>query len=119
MNFEKFVSEFEERISLERLYDIKRIDGDQIIGIPTGENIELNQHTRGYCLNRPSNTSYEIFLFKKTLGKHILWVFKRSGEYIGNRKFSDLKEAMKWMNDTYIRDAEMKLNEKNSQVSLD
>lgn len=112
MNFEKFKDTFEEQLHLERVYDIKDYSLGQIIPIPTGINLTIDDNTKGYLIERPGNIKYEVFLIRKKLGKHILWAFKRTGEYIGNEKFTSINETLNWLNQTYISDSEYKLSKK-------
>lgn len=114
MKFDKFKAEFEEKLRLERLYDVKELSEGQTLGLPNGTNIAIDDNTKGYLIERPENTKYEVYLIKKVVVKPIIWVFKRSGEYIDNKEFNDIDEALKWMRESYIRDAEIKLNIKQN-----
>lgn len=121
MNFEQTIAKFEEKLSLERIYDIiKMADGQTIPLSPINNHqieITINKKTKGYLLDRVGNgPKYEVFVIKKFFSKPIFWVFKRTGEYINNKQFKDMKQALNWMIDAYVLDAEIKLNLKGRDL---
>ncbi|MDA6130804.1 hypothetical protein OSK38_25910, partial [Escherichia coli] len=119
MNFEKFIAKFEEKISLERIYDMQKISEGQTIPLPPSKTskdltITIDQNTKGYLLSRPGNIKFEIFISKKTFASPELWVFKRTGEFIGESKFHIIEDALNWMIETSIQDSEIKQNMQKS-----
>ncbi|MFG7830428.1 hypothetical protein ACG0OA_08525, partial [Campylobacter jejuni] len=108
MNFEKFIANFEEKISLERIYDVQKISEGQTIPLPPSKTskdltITIGKNTKGYLLIRPGNIKFEIFISKKTFGCPEIWAFKRTGEYIGESKFNNIEDALHWMIETVIQ----------------
>ncbi|MFD1736107.1 hypothetical protein ACFSCX_05965 [Bacillus salitolerans] len=124
MKFETTITILEQKLFLERVYDVQILSQGQTIPLPISRtipqmiaSININKNKRGYIIDRPKDTNYEVYIINRFLRKPIIWVFKRSGEYINDKQFTSIDLALKWMNDTYIRDAEIKLN-LNSTVVL-
>lgn len=116
MKFEKFVSIFREKLRLENKFEVKELSKNQLIGLPNGSNLTIDENTLVFFINRYPDTNYEVCLLKGKFGKHTLWVFKRSGEIIDNKKFNDIDEALKWLEQTYIKDAEMQLKKEEGLI---
>ncbi|RTR28081.1 hypothetical protein EKG37_17410 [Robertmurraya yapensis] len=114
MKLHKTISKLEEKLRLQRIYEIKEISEGQSLQLPPGGTgvIEINNKVKGYIINRiPQKTNFEIFIFDRFLRSPIVWVFKRSGEFIGNQKFTNIDDALAWMIEAYEKDAEIYMKE--------
>lgn len=115
MNFEKMIAEFEKKLFLERKYDVSKIVEGETIRLPsTNESITIGHYAKGYLINRPVDTKYEVYIIRKKLRKPFLWIFKRTGEYIGDKQFTEIDQALDWMNETYLKDAKIALDMRDS-----
>jgi hypothetical protein len=106
MNFNQFISQFEEELFLQYKYEMKRFTSGQTLQFPPGtfqyDEVETNENTVGYIIKR--NTDFfEIYLLNRVFGKKQIWVVKWTGN-VEDKNFENIGEALIWMEDTYTRD---------------